>query len=243
MTYLQPALLCFFLLAAIGVVAHRSRWGRRAGIAGPVFLFLWCWPPMAWLAAGTLEWFYPVQTLPSGDAQAPVVLGGGVYPPNASYPEATVAWDSYMRAHHTAWLYHHWRQLPVVVSGGPGQRNVLTARVLRAALESEGVPAAAILNAEKSHLTYENALYTAQLLLPRGITRIALVTEAQHMLRSEQSFRKQGFTVIPAPCAFRTLEFRWDGGHLLPGDKPIRQNSDALHEWVGLLWYKLTGRV
>jgi uncharacterized SAM-binding protein YcdF (DUF218 family) len=66
-------------------------------------------------------------------------------------------------------------------------------------LEQEGVPPSKIWTEEQSRSTYENALYSAKLLHGSGIHRIALVMEADSMLRAELCFRKQGLEVTPAP--------------------------------------------
>ena len=96
---------------------------------------------------------------------------------------------------------------------------------------------------ERSTSTYENVFFTADILRRRNIRKIALVTEAYHMQRSEKSFRKQGLEVIPAPCNFRTLDFERSIAGFLPSGKTIRENDDALHEWIGLVWYKISGKI
>jgi uncharacterized SAM-binding protein YcdF (DUF218 family) len=109
-------------------------------------------------------------------------------------------------------------------------------------LERDGVPQSAIWLEKRSHSTHENAFYAAALLRQKGIRKIALVTDAYHMLRAEKCFRKEGLVVVPAPCGYRTL----DGFHadeLLPGWQPIAWNEDVAHETVGLLWYWIRGWV
>jgi uncharacterized SAM-binding protein YcdF (DUF218 family) len=113
--------------------------------------------------------------------------------------------------------------------------------VMRDSLRLEGVPDSMIWSEEKSHSTYQNALYSAQILREKGIHRIVLVTEAYHMLRAEKSFRKQGLEVVPAACGYRAYGSRVYIDRLLPGWEPIAWNEDSLHEGVGLIWYWLHG--
>ena len=53
---------------------------------------------------------------------------------------------------------------------------------------------------ERSRSTHENAVFGAEILRQHEIGRIALVIEARSMLRAESCFRKQGITVVAAPC-------------------------------------------
>jgi len=230
----------FLIVIAAGLMWRRL---RLAGI-GLALLFLWSWPLFTWLWSGSLEWFYPAGALPPNDAEAIVVLSSSAVPPGPTVPEPYVGWDTYPRCKYAAWLYLHWRRVPVIASGGRiGKEPFLIARLMRTTLEAEGVPAEAILTEERSTSTYENGLFTAELLRSRNIRKIALVTEAHHMLRSDKVFRKLGIGVAPAPCAFYTAGFELDLRALFPSGQAITVNDNVLHEWVGLLWYKLRGRI
>ena len=242
MTYLRPVLPFLLLLILLGFSRSSSRFWRRTGILAGIALFLWAWPPFAWLLTGTLEWRYPATAFPAGEAEAIVVLSGGSYQGHPAHAKPLVALDTYLRCQHAAWLYNHWRKLPVVATGG-GWSDAAVSTIMRPVLENAGVPPAMISTEEQSTSTYENAYFTAALLRQRGLQKIALVTEAYHMLRSEQSFRKQGLDVLPAPSNYRAVPFRFTLGNLLPSAKAILTNDDALHEWIGLLWYKASGKV
>jgi uncharacterized SAM-binding protein YcdF (DUF218 family) len=196
-------------------------------------LALLSWPPIAWLSSQLLERSYsPV--FAGGDAQAIVVLSGNVLPSTAGRPAPVPDRDTSERCTYAGWLHNHWKPLPVLASG----RNSATMRLV---LEGVHVPAAMIWTEERSESTYESALLSAELLRAKGITRIALVTEAYHMLRSEKAFRKQGMTVIPAPCAFN--EFTLKPSEFIPGTSPLRRQELVLHEGLGLLWYWINGRI
>ena len=247
MTYLQPLLAIFLLISLLCLVALRRASGRRrhwldfAGLAG---LFLVSWPPVAWLAAATLEHRYAAAPLLPADADAIVVLGGNSYPANPSQPESEPGFSTYLRAAHGAWLYHHWKAVPVIVSGGiPGTSpDVTLAGLMQHELIERGVPESAITLEGRSSSTFENAVDSAALLRAKGIHRIVLVTEGFHMLRAELCFRKQGLDVVPAPCALHTMESPF-ALLRLPGFAGLRTNEECLHEWFGLAWYKVTGRI
>jgi uncharacterized SAM-binding protein YcdF (DUF218 family) len=198
----------------------------------------------AWFS-GTLEKRYSVDPVPRGSGDAIVVLSAGVYPADASQPQALPDWDCFLRCERAAWLYRNWKPLPIVVSGGeigdaPGTN---LADTMHRFLEQLGVPASMIWSEGRSRNTYENALYTAELLRAKGVSRVVLVTEAYHMPRSERCFRKQGLEITPAPCAFRRIQFHGGWMQYFPSPQAARWNGNALHEWVGLFWYRLSGRI
>jgi uncharacterized SAM-binding protein YcdF (DUF218 family) len=236
MRYVQPGLTLVLVLLAAGFLARKRGAPKLAGRlygAAAVFLLLWSWMPVAALGAWTLERGYPQDRLPGRDAQAIVVLSSNFYAPNPPRPRSVPGWGTYLRCRHAAWLYREGWHMPVVASGG-SQGDRVMAEIMRDALAAEGVPRESIWLEGESESTRENAAFSAKLLLPRGIRRIVLVTEAYHMRRAERYFRDAGFAVDPSPCAYRTAEF--DGGweQWVPNAGAIAINELTLHEWVGL---------
>jgi uncharacterized SAM-binding protein YcdF (DUF218 family) len=244
-TYLHAGLCLLVLLAGIGGIRAVFRRGRFLPLAAALVLFVWCWPPFGWWFSGTLERGYPAQATPGGAGDAMVVLSAGLYPADATQPEALPAWDCFLRCERAVWLYRNWKALPIVVSGGEvsAAGHAVMAEVMRRFLEQAGIPGSMIWTEGASRNTYENARNTAEVLRAKGISRIVLVTEAYHMRRAERCFRKQGLEVTPAPCAFRSVPVRRDWTQYFPSPQAIRWNEDAVHEWVGLLWYRVMGRI
>jgi uncharacterized SAM-binding protein YcdF (DUF218 family) len=77
--------------------------------------------------------------------------------------------------------------------------------------------------------TYENALFTKQVVEPTASQLWVLVTSASHMPRAVGAFRNVGFAVEP-----------WPVRDLPPSN---RERFGILrHEWLGLLAYRLMGR-
>src|ERR1035441_1039733 len=194
MRYLQPGLTLALVLLAAGFLARKrgaqKLSGRLFGVAA-VFLLLWSWMPAAALGVWTLERAYPQDLLPGRDAQAIVVLSSSFYAPNPPRPRSVPGWGTYLRCRHAAWLYREGWRMPVVASGGRLGDRVL-AEIMRDALIAEGVPRESIWLEGESNSTRENAAFSAKLLLPRGIRRIVLVTEAYHMRRGGRGFLKEG---------------------------------------------------
>jgi uncharacterized SAM-binding protein YcdF (DUF218 family) len=236
--YLEPGLTLVVVLLATGLVARKlgaqKLAGRIFGTAA-VFLLLWSWMPVAALGVWTLERDYPQAHLPGREAQAMVVLASSFYAPNPPQPRSVPGWGTYLRCRHAAWLYREGWIMPVVASGGRYGDRVM-AEIMRDALVAEGVPRERIWLEGDSDSTRENAAFSAKLLRPRGIRRILLVTEAYHMRRAERYFRKEGFEVEPAPCAYRSPEFdgRWE--EWVPNARAIAINEFTLHEWLASAW-------
>src|SRR5262249_47043388 len=140
------------------------------------------------------------------------------------------------------WMWKKNPQLPVLVCGGTNSRlRTPVAAMMRLMMVAEGVPESQVWSEERSTSTYENALYGAEILRQKGISRIILVTEAYHMLPSERCFRKQGLEVIPAACNFAAVTMEPNG--ILPGGSGILENEQTLHELFGLSWYLVRGRI
>jgi len=240
MTYIQPLILIFLILAGIGLVRRRN--GSRSRLVGLAVLglFLLSWHPVDWLLSRPLEARYPIRPLPPAPAQAIVVLSSSVGPPLYERPYPLPDKETYQRCEYAAWLHQHWLPLPVLACGGPEAKARQPVSVtMRLLLERAGVPAAMIWTEERSQSTHENAVFGAQILRERGIGSIALVVEAQAMLRAESCYRKEGIAVVPAPCEF--IQFESPQEEFIPSWIAIKRNEDTLHEALGLAWYRLRG--
>jgi uncharacterized SAM-binding protein YcdF (DUF218 family) len=91
--------------------------------------------------------------------------------------------------------------------------------------------------------TASNARLLARQLKEAGIGRVVLVTHAYHMPRARAVFETAGLRVDPAPVGFlaghgasRPLAF-------LPSPKGLQLASLAMHEWLGIAWYRFNGHI
>ena len=147
---------------------------------------------------------------------------------------------------HAARLYRQGEPCLIVVSGGKVESDTpgpTLAEVMRDFLLTQGVAAKDILLEDKSSTTYENARETADLLSQRGIERIVLVTSATHMRRGEQCLRAQGLQVTASSCDHKATKFQWCVGTFLPNPYAAADVDMVAHEWIGLAWYWLWGRI
>ena len=186
---------------------------------------------------------YTVENAP----QEPViiVLGGFMHSPSVTHTrgEFTEAGDRLVEGLR---LYRAGKAPLILVSGGEvpglGKATQTEAEAARVLLLDLGVPDSAILVEKQSKSTEENATFSRDMLAQRGIKRALLVTSAAHMPRAVGVFRKAGIEVSPCPTDHLTgwtqpdLPFR-----ILPDPEALNQSNIALHEYVGLLIYRIRG--
>jgi uncharacterized SAM-binding protein YcdF (DUF218 family) len=245
---LQPFTLLVLLVVLALVWYWRKRQSRRRLIlltVPVVLLVLLCTPALAHVALGSLEWQYRPLAQPPADADAMVVLAGAVRPPSSLRPRAELSHDTYYRCLHAVELYRA-RPCPIVVSGGKvdaSEPGPACAEVMRDFLREMGVKEQDVLVENESRTTYENAVFSRRVLEPRQARRVVLVTDAVSMFRAVRCFEKQGLAVTPAPCDYRTGDFRWELTAFLPNPFAAKHAGEVGHEWVGCLWYWLRGRM
>ena len=84
----------------------------------------------------------------------------------------------------------------------------------------------------RSRDTFQNAELSAALLKPLGITRIVLVTSADHEWRAMQEFVSAGFSVVPAPVGLYVPPET--GVHnFVPNVNALAYSTAALYEILG----------
>lgn len=233
---LPPANL--LLLGLFGAIF--ARWRRKLGLAlvtlSVLALYLLSIPLVANRLLSALEPAAAVDL--SQPAQAIVILGGGLYANTPEYGGETINARSLERVRYGARL-HRETQLPVLVTGGVlmrGQRASEGALMEKSLREDFRVPVQWVEG--QAHTTEQNAVLTARILRPLGISRVYLVTHAWHMPRAMLSFSAAGLQPVAAPTGF-TTSFRNDIRGFIPDAKSLRKSYFAMHEAIGLLWYRL----
>lgn len=66
-----------------------------------------------------------------------------------------------------------------------------------------------------------------------------LVTSAYHMERAVKEFKKTEANPIPAPTDFKIKTEKYNLVDFLPNSQNLRNSDLALHEYFGILWYKI----
>ncbi len=228
------------LLFALGMImlARRNRWAKPFLLVTLCLTWVACTPYFTEGAMHLLE----VRTTPLGDkpatAEAIVILGGGTYFRAPEYAgNDTTTGFVLERLRYGAKLQRETGK-PILVTGGkPLGNSIAEATILKSTLEQEfHVPVR--WTEEASNNTYENALYSLQILQKAGINKIYLVTHAWHMPRAAEVFRKVGFEVIEAPTSF-TTRYEINLLTFLPQAESLQGSKIVIHELIGMFWYQL----
>jgi len=188
------------LLVVVAGIVLAGRWprlGRRIAIAGMLVLTVLSMPIVgAWMIE-RLDRTPPLDVRQPIDAQAIVILGGGVRRYAGEYRGATISGITLARVRYGAHLARR-TGLPVLVSGGAARNLPAEAPLMRKVLVDElGVPVRWV--EAKSRDTHENAVNSAALLKASGISRVILVGHSFDFPRTRKEFEAAGIGVIPAP--------------------------------------------
>lgn len=246
--FLQPLNIAVILSAACILALLLKR--RRLALAAAAIVFLVIAVP-AWTDTGLmmlrpLEARFPRPAVPPANVTGIIVLGGffdgRVDRVRGGY-ELNEAGD---RAVETAVLARRYPAARILVAGGPGslfgweETDAAASVRFFAAL---GIPRERLLLDDRSRNTYENALFARELAEPKPGETWLLVTSAFHMPRSVGLFRKVGFDVVPWPVDYRTTGKERFGRAKGGSTTSMDYTTLALHEWIGLVAYRLTGRI
>ena len=98
----------------------------------------------------------------------------------------------------------------------------------------------------KSRNTYENAIETKRILDSLQVTdSVILITSAFHMNRAEACFQKAGVKFIPYPVHYignATRDYDIEA-FLVPSAVAINDFQTMFREWIGIISYKMTGKI
>lgn len=238
-------LLLASVLLSRGQSMRRKRWAGRLALFALLLLYLLSIRPVSFAMAAALERVHPPPSSFSGQQfDAIVVLGGGVRPEGGTRPVTDLGTASLRRIVCGVSYYRQGLAPYVVLSGGNGNPYApgpLEAEEMQKAAVVLGVPESALLLEPNSRTTSENAVNTKQLLDNR--VRILLVTSAIAMPRAVGTFERQGFTVTPGPCDYIAGELDLHVGSFIPDARDLADSKAAMHEYLGLVFYSLTGRI
>lgn len=238
--------LVLLVAAAAALLWHRRRLGLAFVVAAFAWTYLLATPVVADALLGRLEARFPpspVDRIPAADAI--VVLGGGGVTPEAEPRLGPDLGDAVDRVWFGARLYRAGKAPLVITTGArPFADTGPTAAQAQAAVLGElGVPADAIVTAGDSTSTYTDALEVDAILDERGLDRILLVTSALHMPRALKTFQAAGIATFPAPTDHEVTDADARGEYAwLPSAHAFWATSRAVHEYVGIAFYRLTRR-
>lgn len=197
--------------------------------------------PWASLIIRPLEDRFPVPALPRS-VTGIVVLGGALDPVVSASRDQVAANSAVERVTTMISLGRRYPQARLIFSGGSGSltaQEFKEAPVARRFMDELGFDTSRVVFEDQSRNTWENAVFSKQLIAPQPGETWVLVTSALHLPRSVGAFRAAGWSVIPYPVDYTTAG-REGGWSFDPGSAFSGLNG-GLHEWLGLAYYRWRG--
>ncbi|WP_408599060.1 YdcF family protein [Pseudomonas sp. PLMAX] len=239
---MPPGVLILLLVLAWWWRRSRPRlagWCFALGVGG---FWLMSLPVMVQWGAGLLEREAP---LPRDEwatlaqrADAIVVLGAGRERGDLAWGSDQPTGMALERERYAARLAKA-SGLPILTSGGLHYGSPPTEAKMMADSMRDDFGVAVRWQEGQSRTTWENATFSAEVLLPEGIKRVVVVTQAWHMPRAVWSFQKAGFEVVPAPVGFLGVDNAEPLGGWMPEFKAVWRSGQLMNEAAGQIAYRL----
>jgi uncharacterized SAM-binding protein YcdF (DUF218 family) len=239
-------LLLFAIL--LGVLAARGRFARAgrwlAIISLAILVIAGILPGSAFLIR-PLEDRFP---LPPGNLPAPsgiIVLGGAIVDEISQARHQISFGEGAGRLTEAAMLARRYPDAKIVYTSGG---NSIVGRPSSEADDAKklfvalGIAPERIQLETRSRNTDENARFSRDLVSPKPNEVWLLVTSAYHMPRSMGLFRRAGFNVVAYPVDYHTYGDSQDWS-LRDAATGLRVFDIAVHEWIGLIVYRATGKI
>jgi uncharacterized SAM-binding protein YcdF (DUF218 family) len=236
------------LICVIGVVLLLTRWqsaGRRIAMLGVALLVICGFSPLGNLVFLPLTERFPAWQDTGQEPTGIIVLGGAIYPELSEARKMPELNGAAERMTAGVELARRFPNAKFVFTGGNASlfdRRLSEATYAGKFFEGLGIPKDRIILEDRSRTTFENALLSKELLKPKPGEYWLVVTSAYHMPRAIGSFRAVGFDVHAYPVDWRTRG--WSNARI-PFDS-VAEGLDrldmAVHEWIGLLSYRVAGR-
>ena len=234
------------LLAGLALLwGGRRRSGGLLGVAGLAVLGLCSFTSFGFALIGPLEErFVRPSTMPA-EVSTIIMLGGATLGRVSSARQLAELSEAGDRLTETLYLAQAYPQAKVLLSGGEGllvangEPEAITAQRF---FERLGIAPDRLILEGKSRNTDENAELSRELIGNRP-GAIILVTSAFHMPRSVGLFRAAGVDVVAWPSDYRSTGAEGFGIDIVNPVYNMETSSVAIREWIGLLIYRLTGRI
>jgi uncharacterized SAM-binding protein YcdF (DUF218 family) len=215
-----------WLIARRGAGLRARRTGWALLVAGLATLWLLAIPVVADALRRAAERCPPLDLTRPVQAQAIVILGGAADRLGAPEygGEPAVSQRLLERVNYGAFVARR-TGLPVAVSGSHEALAMSASLARDFGIRTRWAE-------DRSRDTFQNAQFCAELLEPLGITRIVLVTSAEHEWRATQEFVSAGFTVVPAPVGLY-VPSEIGPQIFLPDVVALGYSREALYEILG----------
>lgn len=246
--YLVEPINFLLILGIIGILLSFGRFARRGRLAmcyAILLLAVAAFLPLGMLLLRPLEDRFPLLGADAPEPTGIIVLGGGLVEDITLARKSPALLAAGSRLTGAVALARRYPKARLIFTGGSAtlhETDLSEADGVRDLWLSLGVPAERMTFEAKSKNTWENAVLTRDLVRPKPDETWLLVTSAWHMPRSMGIFRRAGFNVTAYPVDFRTYgdDRDWRPTYVVLDE--LTALDLALHEWIGLAAYHLTGK-
>jgi uncharacterized SAM-binding protein YcdF (DUF218 family) len=240
-----PLTLCLILLLA-GLILlwfrKRERMGKVLVTFGVLLLALLSYDAVSSRIISPLECRYPPASLSDArGARWIAVLGSGVRVEKGWPAAGQLSERSLARLAEGIRLHKLLSGCKLILSGGAVYQTVPEAELMAEAARDLGVDEKDILIESASRDTEEQARRIRGIV---GRDKLVLVTSAVHMPRAMALFKKEQMTPVPAPagvCVKNPPPL--SPGDFYPGAETLWKSETAFHEYLGVVWAKMRGKL
>ncbi len=143
-------------------------------------------------------------------------------------------------------LYKKGKIKTIFFTGGSGSiayPDSKEAPYIKKFLLNMGIPDSCVLTESESKNTRENATFSKPILEKKfAAGKFLLITSAFHMRRSSACFNKIGIETAPFSVDRQSGSRKFELDHLfIPSADAFWHWSNLIHEWIGVLVYKIAG--
>ncbi len=172
-----------------------------------------------------------------------IVLGGSELTTISTAVDQATLRNSGERLIEAAALARKLPDLPIIHNGGSRQEQDEWSEndVAERFFKDAGTDISRIRFDRKSYNTHSNATESRKMISEYENEKWLLVTSAFHMPRSVGAFRKAGVNIQPYPVDYMTT-MNYQGIFNFDAAKNLRLFDWAIHEYIGLFAYYVTGR-
>lgn len=235
--------LALLVIGGIVLILLRRRWTTIIAAVALGAVAVAMLSPLGTILLTPLEERFPDAQFPNEDIDGIIVLGGSYDTQIHSYLSTILLEEDTEPMAAVPDLARRYPRAQIIFSGGtdPSDPAVNEAAIVKRYFISFGIDPNRIMIEDKSMTTSENARFTARLIHPKPEQRWLLVSSAYHLPRAIGAFRKAGFNISAFSVGRRTHGWNdlWRPASTAADN--LRRIDVAVHEWVGLVWYRLSG--
>lgn len=239
-------LLLLGLFGALLLLTRFFALGSKLMVLSIVLLAICAFSPLGNVLIYPLESRFPPWNAAAGAPDGIIVLGGPLDTDVSALHHVPVIRSAADRIVAGAALARKYPNARIVFSGGSPNlwsNDAREADYAAMIFDELGVDRSRLIIERRSRNTLENAEFSRALADPKPGQRWLLVTSAFHMPRAVGLFRKAGFPVEPYPVDWRAPDKAGLWWFMTAAPDGLHMTDIAIREWIGLIAYRVTGKM